>query len=140
VVSYTAVVNVNNPGGKLLPGMTATSTFVTDSIAGALTVPNAALRFSPATASGGATAAPASRGPAVWTLDAKNQPERLAVRTGLTDGQRTQVTGNGITDGLEVIVGARTAQQTSTPARNASSGNPFQSSSQGNARGPRGAF
>jgi HlyD family secretion protein len=140
VVSYTAVVNVNNPGGKLLPGMTATTTFVTDSIAGALTVPNAALRFSPATASGGATAARASRGPAVWTLDAKKQPERLAVRTGLTDGQRTQVTGNGITDGLEVVVGARTAQQTSTPARTASSGNPFQPSAQGNARGPRGAF
>jgi HlyD family secretion protein len=140
VVSYTAVVNVNNPGGKLLPGMTATTTFVTDSIAGALTVPNAALRFSPATASGGAAAARASRGPAVWTLDAGNKPERLAIRTGLTDGQRTQVTGNGVSDGLEVIVGAGTAQQTSTPARNASSGNPFQPSSQGNARGPRGAF
>jgi HlyD family secretion protein len=140
VVSYTAVVNVNNPGGKLLPGMTATTTFVTDSIAGALTVPNAALRFSPATASGGAAAARASRGPAVWTLDAKNKPERLAVRTGLTDGQRTQVTGKGIIDGLKVIVGARTAQQASTPARTASSGNPFQPSSQGTARGPRGAF
>jgi HlyD family secretion protein len=139
VVSYTAVVNVNNPGGKLLPGMTATTTFVTDSISGALTVPNAALRFSPATATASAAPARGSRGQAVWTLDAKNQPQRLAVRTGLTDGQRTQVTGNGVTDGLKVVVGTSTAG-TSTPARAAASGNPFQPASQGNARGPRGGF
>ena len=143
VVSYTAVVNVNNPGGKLLPGMTATTTFVTDSIAGALTVPNAALRFSPATvtatATASATPARGSRGPAVWTLDAKNQPQRLAVRTGLTDGQRTQITGKGVTDGLKVVIGTSTAG-TSTPAKTAASGNPFQPASQGNARGPRGGF
>jgi len=141
VVSYTAVVNVKNPGGKLLPGMTATTTFVTDSISGALTVPNAALRFSPTTATA-TSAAPArgSRGSAVWTLDAKNQPVRLAVRTGLTDGQRTQITGKGVTDGLKVVIGASTAQGTATPAKTAASGNPFQPASQGNARGPRGGF
>lgn len=143
VVSYTAVVNVKNPGGKLLPGMTATTTFVTDSISGALTVPNAALRFSPTTATATATsAAPArgSRGSAVWTLDAKNKPVRLAVRTGLTDGQRTQITGKGVTDGLKVVIGASTAPGAATPARTAASGNPFQPASQGNARGPRGGF
>jgi len=141
VVSYTAVVNVTNPGGRLLPGMTATTTFVTDSISGALTVPNAALRFSPASATA-SSAAPTrgSRGSAVWTLDAKNKPVRLAVRTGLTDGQRTQITGTGVTDGLRVIIGASTAQGTATPARTAASGNPFQPASQGNARGPRGGF
>jgi HlyD family secretion protein len=141
VVSYTAVVNVKNPGGKLLPGMTATTTFVTDSISGALTVPNAALRFSPTTATA-TSAAPARgfRGSAVWTLDAKNQPVRLAVRTGLTDGQRTQITGKGVTDGLKVVIGASTAQGTATPVKTAASGNPFQPASQGNARGPRGGF
>jgi hypothetical protein len=76
----------------------------------------------------------------VWTLDAKNKPIRLAVRTGLTDGQRTQITGNGVTDGLKVIIGASTVQGTSAPTRTASSGNPFQPASQGNARGPRGGF
>jgi HlyD family secretion protein len=138
VVSYTAVIDVDNPGGRLLPGMTATTTFVTDSVTGVLTVPNAALRFSPATSSG----APARRssGPAVWVLNAKHQPARLAVRTGLTDGQRTQVTGSGITDGLEVITGTGTAQGTLAPGRSAASGNPFQPASQGSARGPRGPF
>ena len=47
VVSYTAVVTLANPDGKLLPGMTATVEFVTGAASNVLTVPNAALRFKP---------------------------------------------------------------------------------------------
>jgi HlyD family secretion protein len=47
VVSYTAVVTLPNPDGKLLPGMTATVEFVTGAASNVLTVPNAALRFKP---------------------------------------------------------------------------------------------
>jgi len=47
VVSYTAVVEVDNPGGTLLPGMTATVDFETGSAHAALLVPNSALRFTP---------------------------------------------------------------------------------------------
>ncbi|MFL5381076.1 MAG: efflux RND transporter periplasmic adaptor subunit [Longimicrobiaceae bacterium] len=47
VVNYTAVVEVDNPGGKLLPGMTATVDFETGSARAALLVPNSALRFTP---------------------------------------------------------------------------------------------
>src|SRR5690606_22521268 len=47
VVTYTAVVSVQNPDGRLLPGMTATVEFVTGSAEDALLVPNAALRFRP---------------------------------------------------------------------------------------------
>jgi HlyD family secretion protein len=47
VVNYTAVVEVDNPDGKLLPGMTATVDFETGSASGALLVPNSALRFTP---------------------------------------------------------------------------------------------
>jgi HlyD family secretion protein len=47
VVNYTAVVEVDNPDGKLLPGMTATVDFQTGSATNALLVPNAALRFTP---------------------------------------------------------------------------------------------
>jgi HlyD family secretion protein len=47
VVSYTAVVEVDNPGGTLLPGMTATVDFETGSARAALLVPNSALRFTP---------------------------------------------------------------------------------------------
>ena len=47
VVSYTAVVSVNNEDGKLLPGMTASVKLVTASADSVLTVPSTALRFTP---------------------------------------------------------------------------------------------
>lgn len=45
VVNYTVVITVQNPDGKLLPGMTATVSFLTGSATNVLMVPNAALRF-----------------------------------------------------------------------------------------------
>jgi HlyD family secretion protein len=47
VVNYTVVVRVENKGGKLLPGMTATLDFLTGEATNALLVPNSALRFRP---------------------------------------------------------------------------------------------
>ena len=47
VVTYTAIVEVNNPELKLRPGMTATASIVTGQAHNALRVPNAALRFQP---------------------------------------------------------------------------------------------
>jgi len=47
VVTYTTIVDVENPGMKLRPGMTATVSIVTGEAKGVLRVPNAALRFTP---------------------------------------------------------------------------------------------
>lgn len=47
VVSYTAVVDVNNPEGRLLPGMTATVEFLIETVEDVNKVANAALRFRP---------------------------------------------------------------------------------------------
>ncbi len=48
VVTYAAVVDVDNPDLKLRPGMTATVTIKTAEAKGVTAVPNAALRFRPA--------------------------------------------------------------------------------------------
>jgi len=48
VVTYTVVVAVSNPSGKLLPGMTANVKLVIAEKPSVLKVPNAALRFRPA--------------------------------------------------------------------------------------------
>ena len=45
VVNYTVVVDVGNPDGLLLPGMTATVEFLVSQAEDVLKVPNAALRF-----------------------------------------------------------------------------------------------
>ena len=139
VVSYTAVVTVANPDGRLLPGMTATVKFETATAENVLTVPNAALRYTPPDAdvtaarqAGGQAGARtgartgAGRGAGgvgrLWVLNEKGGPAAVRVRTGITDGQRTQVTGDGITEGASVIVGTGTA----ATATGAGATNPFQ--------------
>jgi HlyD family secretion protein len=62
VVTYTVVVAVNNPGGRLLPGMTANVKMIVAEKPSVLKVPNAALRFRPAGADGG-PGAPSAPGP-----------------------------------------------------------------------------
>lgn len=47
VVSYTVVIDLENPDKALLPGMTATVELVVDKAIDVLKVPNAALRFQP---------------------------------------------------------------------------------------------
>lgn len=50
VVTYTTIVEVENPEMKLMPGMTATVTIIIGEAKNALRVPNAALRFTPSLA------------------------------------------------------------------------------------------
>lgn len=47
VVTYTVVIEANNPGQRLLPGMTANVSIVTGQSEGVLSVPNSALRYNP---------------------------------------------------------------------------------------------
>lgn len=47
VVTYTVVIEADNPGQRLLPGMTANVNIITGDVEGALTVPATALRFQP---------------------------------------------------------------------------------------------
>jgi HlyD family secretion protein len=145
VVNYTVVVSVANPNGKLLPGMTATVKFLTSEASDVLTVPNAALRYRPTTA----PTAPAAGSPndgtrpqgtrparaggdpvsTLWTLDAAGNPAPVRVRTGLSDGQRTQVTPlrDGALDaGAQIIVGAAEGGS----AASAKTTNPFQQQQQ----------
>jgi HlyD family secretion protein len=61
VVTYTVIISVDNPGGRLLPGMTANVKLVYAEKPSVLKVPNAALRFRPAGADPG-PAAPARGG------------------------------------------------------------------------------
>ncbi|MBV6422634.1 MAG: Macrolide export protein MacA [Steroidobacteraceae bacterium] len=152
IVSYNVVIAVANPDGKLLPGMTASVDFVTGEATNVLTVPNAALRFRPtqdmlaavrarsgasdgarngartAIASGAGNGGGSARRPAdaaaLWYLDARGQLTRTRVHTGLTDGQRTQVSGDGIEEGLSVITGV-------TQVADTAGSNPFQQSRQG---------
>ncbi|HKS23431.1 MAG TPA: efflux RND transporter periplasmic adaptor subunit [Thermoanaerobaculia bacterium] len=150
VVNYTVVVSVDNGKGKLLPGMTARVNFLTKSAENVLKVPNAALRFKPATTPAATTTTQPQqrsqqqqqrtgggrRGGTLYTLDAKGQPQAIRVVTGVTDGSVTEVRGQDLKEGLKVIAGTATAQSASA----SSSGTPFQSNQQPQQRGQRGGF
>jgi HlyD family secretion protein len=147
VVNYTAVVAVANPDGKLLPGMTATVKFLVGSASDALTVPNAALRFKPAIAAASgartkvrnvSTDAASDSTTTLWQLDAKGALAPVRVRTGLSDGTRTQVTGAGLTEGMQIVVGANSGS--TTGAAGATSTNPLQPQSTSRRGGPPGPF
>jgi HlyD family secretion protein len=155
VVNYTVVVSVDNPSGKLLPGMTATVQFLTSSADDVLTVPNAALRFRPpvdstavrapstAQRTQGAQGAQGARSgmrtgsgfATLWHLDAAGKLAAVRVRTGLTDGQRTQVQGTDLQEGMQVVIGtASTTAPTGAPVAS-----PFQQQ-RTQRGGPPGAF
>lgn len=136
VVNYTVVVAVENPDGKLLPGMTATVRFVIASLANTLTVPNAALRFRPPGDTVRTSARRAGRGAGgggtIWHLDASGKLAALAVRPGLNDGQRTSVSGPGVEAGMKVIVGL--TEPGATAATGTGSTNPLQPTGGGGRR------
>jgi HlyD family secretion protein len=107
VVTYEAVLEVQNSDLKLKPGMTASVRIRTKSVERALQVPNAALRFTPP----GETS---REGEAVWIVDDEGV-RSVPVDTGITDGRHTVVTSPSLTPGVEVAVDltveARAAQQ-----------------------------
>lgn len=124
VVTYKAVLAIDNADLSLRPGMTATAEITVAQVAQALLVPNAALRFAPPddsaeTGSGGgllglliprrpaeSTVTPAAKSPdgtrTIWVLrDAVPVP--VQVTLGPTDGQMTQVTAGDLAEGDLVI-------------------------------------
>lgn len=128
VVTYKAILTVDNADLSLRPGMTATAAIVVDEVADTLLIPNAALRYAPAVAvetggSGGGLlgllipsrpqaqpepVAEADGRRTIWALR-DGAPVAISVRTGLTDGSYTAVTDGDLSIGDLVIVGARTA-------------------------------
>jgi HlyD family secretion protein len=137
VVAYTAVLTVQNSEQILRPGMTATADIVTAEKKNVVMVPNAALRFSPDRAGaragqgGGVTSVlmpprrnRGSRGAAevsigrgsrqqVYVLGEDSKPKPIQVVVGESNGSQTEVVGNQLKPGMEVIVGQRAADEES---------------------------
>jgi HlyD family secretion protein len=92
VVTYTVVVAVANPSGKLVPGMTANVKLVTAEKASVLKVPNAALRFRPAGIEAPAFDAPAGGGAPGGSPPSLEQiRERLVRELKLTEDQQKKL-------------------------------------------------
>src|SRR6267142_1664797 len=92
VVTYTVVVAVANPSGKLVPGMTTNVKLVTAEKASVLKVPNAALRFRPAGIEAPAPDAPAGGGAPGGSPPSLEQiRDRLVRELKLTEDQQKKL-------------------------------------------------
>jgi HlyD family secretion protein len=112
VVTYETVLSVANPDLLLRPGMTATADISIAQKNDALLVPNRALRFLPPERAAEHTAAHES--PRVWVLK-DDEPSPVAVTTGLTNGDVTEIEAGPLPAGAKVIVDvARTERPRTT--------------------------
>jgi HlyD family secretion protein len=132
VVSYVTVIDVPNPDLKLKPGMTATVTIEIARADDVLRVPNAALRFRPASDASASTRpqadAPAGHGrgtrgggnAAVWRVR-QGQLDRVRVTTGITDGVTTAVLGGELRVDEDVVTATAETTRAAAPATSGSS-------------------
>ncbi|HEX7478770.1 MAG TPA: efflux RND transporter periplasmic adaptor subunit [Polyangiales bacterium] len=125
VVTYDAVIDVENPELKLRPGMTANVSFVYADKADVLRVPNAGLRFRPSSdllkkvgaspdagvTSAGNAARAGGRGAhadrplnrrTLWLLK-RGTPKSVEIKTGVTNGLVTEVLEGEVQVGDDVI-------------------------------------
>ena len=124
VISYLTELEVSNNDLSLRPGMTGTAEITTLVRENALLVPNAALRFTPPESgteqkksgasllgalmprppqqTGSQATAASGSAPRVWVLR-DGQPVPLEVRTGATNGRMTEIVGENLKAGMEVV-------------------------------------
>jgi len=102
VVTYDAVVNVDNGDLALKPGMTASTQIVLAQRDDVLRVPDQALRFAP----GGLASVRRAAGAAaqVWILR-DDKPVAVSVTPGLDDGTYTEISKGDLQVGDKVVIG-----------------------------------
>ncbi len=135
VVSYTVEVNIDNPGGRLLPYLTANVQFETARRDNVLMVPKAALRWTPPAElikPDGSDSTPeakpdekpirqnAEKG-MVWTL-ADSQLRSVQVKVGISDDTDTEISGPEVRESMTVVTGI---QENGNGQQTSGSANPF---------------
>jgi len=125
VVTYKAILSVNNSDLALRPGMTATAQVTVQEIPNALLVPNAALRYSPPVAAPQQSFSlsrlflprmPRNQKSArtetiagertIWVLK-NNVPEAAQIATGASDGKMTEVVKGDIAPDDQLVIAAK---------------------------------
>lgn len=123
VVTYEAILAVDNGELLLRPGMTASATLVIETKHDVLSVPNAALRFAPSAEVQAQlripgfpkgprkpTLAPDKPGSEVWVLEAQ-LPVKKSIVTGASDGAFTELLRGELKEGTAVIIDVEEKKQ-----------------------------
>jgi HlyD family secretion protein len=153
VVTYVAVVRIDNKELLLKPGMTANVQFLVSRKEDVLTIPNMALRFKPpeekeeaqellrreqgrtapkvgerrtsrqSVAGAGGAAGRATRRGRIYVLRG-DKAQPLEVQLGITDGSKTEITSADLKENDPIIIGMSSGASSANPAI----ANPFQPS------------
>jgi HlyD family secretion protein len=100
VVTYTVVLQTENPDGLLLPGMTSIVRIAVEETGAVRTVPLAALRFT-----GDGAVGEAGAGKTLWVLEGDGNIEPRKVAFGLDDGSVVAVLDGDLAAGERVVTG-----------------------------------
>lgn len=117
VVTYDAVIGVGNPDLELKPGMTANVSILTAYKDNILRIPNAAFRFRPDSDGKREPSKDGKRnegGTDVWVLSGNGKPVAVRVKTGITDGNFTEVTDGNLREGDQIITGIESKEKPSS--------------------------
>ncbi|MGB8657686.1 MAG: efflux RND transporter periplasmic adaptor subunit [Candidatus Zixiibacteriota bacterium] len=156
VVTYTVIIDVDNPELLLKPGMTANVMILIDQREDVLKVRSAALKFTPSMqrkaktptqTTGNSYSANASpnrnpgrdfkkwaSSPKVWILAKDGRPKPVLVQAGLSDGSVTEVISDSLKEGEEVIISQVNGSSNNTTSQDV---NPFSFRPPGAAAGRR---
>lgn len=108
VVTYTVLVDAENPDLALYPGMTAVVRIVVEEVHDGLRIPNAALRFVPQDPPEGATDQSSEWDGGwlrVWVPRGKDSVASVPILTGISDERFTVVTKGDLAAGDPVVIG-----------------------------------
>ena len=110
VVTYVVIVDVHNEDLKLIPGMTANVSIITDQKENVLCVPNVALKFTPE------TSGQKYKNQGIWLLQ-KNKPVRIDIEQGASDDSRFEVISHKIKQRHLVLTGSTGGKKTTPQPR-----------------------
>lgn len=138
VVNYMVIVTTDNPDLKLFPYMTANVSFEVERRKDVLLVPNAALQWTPkkTRSAPDASASPAAdEAHRIWTPDG-DSVRPLKISVGVTDDVNTEISGEGLAEGMRVVIGESKADEVQDDSEEMS--NPFLPKRPKNSRPPAG--
>ena len=104
VVTYNVVVAVDNADGRLMPGMTAHVKIVVAERKKVLRIPNAALRYKPATTEEKPRSKKNAESPTVYRLDKDQQTTPVKLKLGISDSNYSEVLEGAVKAGDMLVL------------------------------------
>lgn len=112
VVTYTVIVDVDNKDQKMIPGMTANVSIITNKRENVICVQTDALRFTDKELTGGKK----YKDQGLWVIK-DNKPQRITIKTGAKDSDRTEIISENLKENDRVILKKRSEQDKKTQTR-----------------------